>query len=241
MLKSRFVADLPWDLVRDRLQNGAAAILPVGASSKAHGLHLPLAADSVQAEYFAAYAAERADGLVWPVLAYGYYPAFTSYAGSASLSRDTFVALVGDLLDALCAQTPSRVFVIDTGISTISPVGEAIARCRSPGMARHVPIYSGLHFLETKQRLEEQQYGGHADEIETSIMLAIAPELVDMSKARPLGVEKFGPGALNPTNPQAPNYAPTGGTGDPTLATRDKGDQLVAAIKRDIDDICASF
>jgi creatinine amidohydrolase len=51
------VSGLTWDQVRDRLAGGAAAILPIGAGSKQHGLHLPMATDQV----FAAYLPER-----WP-------------------------------------------------------------------------------------------------------------------------------------------------------------------------------
>lgn len=46
-----FVEHMKWDEVARRLEAGAAAILPIGAGAKQHGLHLPLDTDRIQAEY----------------------------------------------------------------------------------------------------------------------------------------------------------------------------------------------
>jgi creatinine amidohydrolase len=80
------VAGLTWDQVRERLAAGSAAILPIGAGAKQHGLHMPMATDQLFAEYFSRALAERIDALIWPTLTYGFYPAFVAYAGSVSLS-----------------------------------------------------------------------------------------------------------------------------------------------------------
>src|ERR1700730_1452324 len=79
-----FIERLTWDDVGRRIAGGSAAILPIGAAAKQHGFHLPLNADRIQAEYFAARLTERVDALVWPTVTYGYYPAFVEYAGSSS-------------------------------------------------------------------------------------------------------------------------------------------------------------
>src|SRR5216683_8171640 len=92
-----FIERLTWDEVARRIADGAAAILPIGAAAKQHGFHLPLDTDRIQAEWFAARLAERIGALVWPTLTYGYYPAFTEYAGSSSLSASTFEAVVHEI------------------------------------------------------------------------------------------------------------------------------------------------
>ena len=84
------VGAMIWDAVGDRLEAGAAALLPIGAGAKEHGLHLPMNTDQQQAEWLAARIAERFDVLVWPTLSYGHYPAFVNYAGSCSLEAETF-------------------------------------------------------------------------------------------------------------------------------------------------------
>ena len=230
------VAGLTWDRVKERLAGHAAAILPIGAGSKQHGLHMPMATDQVFAGYFARTLAERIDALTWPTLTYGTYPAFAAYAGSVSLSNQTFQAVVTEITDALLGFGAWRVIILDTGLSTIAPVELAVNACRNPSRIRHVKLFAGPRFKETARALKQQPYGTHADEIETSLMLAIAPELVDMTRAEPMPFSPAGParGPLSPDDPSAPNYAPSGSFGDPTLATPDKGSRVLTAILADM-------
>ena len=67
------VAGLTWDQVGQRLAAGAAAILPIGAGAKQHGLHMRMPTDQLFAEYFSWALAERIDALIWPTLSYGAY------------------------------------------------------------------------------------------------------------------------------------------------------------------------
>ena len=60
----RKVADSTWDKVAERLEGGAAALLPIGAGAKQHGLHMTMATDQVFAEYFAGVVAEKIDALI---------------------------------------------------------------------------------------------------------------------------------------------------------------------------------
>jgi creatinine amidohydrolase len=230
------VAALTWDQVKARLQAGAAAILPIGAGAKEHGLHMPMATDQVFAEYFSRAFADRIDALIWPTLTYGFYPAFTAYAGSISLSRKPFAVTVREIVDALLGFGASRALVLDTGLSTIEPVEAAIGASRDPSLVRHLKVFAGPRFEETVQALQQQPYGSHADEMETSLMLAIAPELVDMTRAEasPFRAGEPARGPLSPDDPAAPNYSPSGSFGDPTLASREKGLRLLAAIVADM-------
>ena len=173
-------------LWRSGLAGGAAAMLPIGAGAKQHGLHMRMATDQVFAEYFAGVVAEKTDALIWPTLTYGAYPAFVAYAGSASLSDATFQSAVTEIADALLGFGAERVLILDTGISTLAPVEAAIEAASDPSRIRHLKVFAGPRFVETAKALQQQPYGSHADEIETSLMLAIAPGLVDMSRAASL-------------------------------------------------------
>jgi creatinine amidohydrolase len=161
---------------------------------------MPMATDQVFADYFARALAKKIDALIWPTLTYGAYPAFVSYAGSVSLSNEAFQAVVTEIADALVDFGARRVLILNTGLSTIAPVGS------------------------------------HADEIETSLMMVVAPELVDMAQATPspFSAKAPAPGALSPDDPTSPNYSPSGSFGDPTLASVDKGSRLLAAILEDM-------
>jgi creatinine amidohydrolase len=235
------VSDLTWDRVAERLAAGAAAILPIGAGAKQHGLHMTMATDQVFAEYFAGALADRIDALIWPTLTYGAYPAFVAYAGSASLSAATFQAVVTEIADGLLGFGARRVLILDTGLSTIAPVEAAIRAATDPSRVGHLKVFAGPRFVQTARELQEQPYGSHADEIETSLMLAIAPERVDMSRAAPCPFSLAGPsrGPLSPDDPNAPNYSPSGSFGDPTLASAEKGRKALAAILEDLMEMAA--
>jgi creatinine amidohydrolase/Fe(II)-dependent formamide hydrolase-like protein len=236
-----FIERMHWDEVARRIGDGAVAILPIGAAAKQHGFHLPLNTDRIQAEWLAGRMAQKIDALIWPTLTYGHYPAFTEYAGSSSLSISTFEALVrevaGQILDSGC----SRLLVLNTGISTLAPVDRALARLASDRV-KHLWIHGGPRYPRAARQLAEQSHGSHADELETSLMLALAPHLVDMTRAEASpALKQETPGALTPSDPKSPNYSRSGSYGDPTRATAAKGEALLAAMLDDLHEQAARF
>jgi creatinine amidohydrolase len=96
------------------------------------------------------------------------------------------------------------------------------------------PRKSGVCVAE----LAQQSYGSHADELETSLMLALAPHLVDMARAEASAMlQQEAPGALTRTDIASPNYSRSGSFGDPTSATQAKGKILLSAM---VDDLIAT-
>ena len=236
-----FIERMHWDEVARRIKDGAAAILPIGAAAKQHGFHLPLNTDRVQAEWLAGRMAQKIDALIWPTLTYGHYPAFVDYAGSSSLSIATFEALVREISGQILGGGCPRLLVLNTGISTLAPVDRALARLASDRV-KHVWIHGGPRYPRVVKQLAEQSHGSHADEMETSLMLALAPHLVDMMRAEASPVlQQETPGALTPSDPSSPNYSRSGSFGDPTRATAAKGEALLAAMLDDLDEQAASF
>ena len=230
------VAGLTWDRVKERLEAGSPAILPIGAGAKEHGLHMPMATDQLFAGYFARALAEKIDALIWPTLTYGFYPAFVAYAGSVSLSTETFQTLITEIADGLVGFGARRVLILDTGRSTIAPVDDAIRAASDPARIAHLKAFTGPRFSATAHAMMRQPYGSHADEIETSLLLKIAPELIDMARAKPspFSAKAPPPGPLSPDDASSPNYSPSGSFGDPTLASAEKGARLLAAILEDL-------
>ena len=226
------VAGAAWPEVEVRLKKGATAVLPVAAAAKQHGPHLPLATDQLQVEWLVERLLVARDVVVWPTLGYGFYPAFTDYPGSISLSRDTFVSVVTEILDGIGDAGAERIVILNAGISTIEPIAEALRKTSAPPL-RLINIYAGACFAEAESAVIGQPWGGHADEVETSIMLAVAPQKVDMGRAKP-AVTRIEHGTFNRMNPDAPNYSPSGVNGDPTRATLEKGERLLGAMLTDI-------
>ena len=239
--RRNFIEQLSWDEVSRRIKNGAAAILPIGAGAKEHGFHLPLNTDRIQAEWLAAQIAERTGALIWPTVAYGYYPAFVEYAGGASLSASVFESMVEEIVTAIVGYGCTALFVLNTGLSTRAPVDRALARLGADSVL-HLKIHEGARYRRAAAELAEQRHGSHADEIETSLMLALAPHLVDMSRAEASPTAKYeAPGPLTPSNTSSANYSRSGSYGDPTLATAAKGEVLLAAMVEDITEQVTAF
>jgi creatinine amidohydrolase len=236
-----FIERMTWQEVARRIGDGAAAILPIGAAAKQHGFHLPLNTDRLQAEWLAARIAEPVDALIWPTLTYGHYPSFVQYAGSASLSAATFETLVHEVAKGILGGGCRKLLVLNTGISTLAPVDRALARLDS-GRAMHVWAYGGPRYPGVAKALSQQSHGSHADELETSLMLALAPDLVYMARAEasPAVIQDM-PGPLTPSDENSPNFSRSGSYGDPTLATSAKGEMLLAAMLDDLHEHVAAF
>jgi creatinine amidohydrolase len=230
------VAEVSWDAIDSALAGGAVAVLPIGAAAKEHGRHLPMNADWLLAEWLAQRLVERLPVVVWPTLAYGYYPAFTEYPGSVSLRATTFRALIEDIAAGIFGSGATLLVIVNTGISTVAPLEALRAAAAEAGRIALAHVWQGTGLRAAAGALREEARGGHAGEIETSVLLAIAPEQVDMARAQPwLPASLEEPGALTHRDSAYPQYSPDGIYGDPTRATRTKGEQLLVAMLADVE------
>src|ERR671932_1002087 len=103
------IADLNWMQLEAYLERDDRIVLPLGCTEQ-HA-YLSLATDSILAERVAVEAAEPLDVPVLPALAYGVTPYFGAYPGSPSLTRETYVAVLRELVDSLGAQGFRRLLV----------------------------------------------------------------------------------------------------------------------------------
>ena len=230
---SIFVEHCTWPEAQQALNKNLICILPIGASCKEHGPHLPLNTDYVQARWLAKQVAARFSVLIWPVINAGYYPAFVEYPGSWSISEETFIQSMIDIIESIGRHGNSQIVLLNTGISTIKPLGLVAEQSLFQSRITLINVYLGERLKAVEKEIQQQQRGGHADEIETSIMLAIDPGRVRMDKAQ-IGLEDIQKGPLNPHDPTRPNFCPSGSMGNPTLATANKGRKLLDAILVDI-------
>jgi creatinine amidohydrolase len=213
LMNGVWLEDLTWPEAKARFDGGAVVVVPVGAASKAHGTHLPLKTDWLTARALGQRLIDRLPVVAAPVVGFGYYPAFTSFAGSQHLEIATFKALVSDLLENLAAHGATRVALINTGVSTETPLDEVVA------VRKGVAVLHMREMGRSAEFLIEVREGGHADETETSVMLALDPRAVRMDRLAPAGV-----------------FAMSGATGDPSRASAFKGERVLAAR---VDDLVA--
>ena len=230
---------LSWDEAEQALSAESVVVIPLGAESKEHGKHLQLNNDWVMAEYLKERVLAAAPVVVAPTINYSYYPAFLEYPGSTSVKRETARDMIVDICHSLAGYGPRRFYIINTGVSTIGPLSDAAKALAAEGVT--LRYFNWDETDEAVKKVQQQAGGTHADEIETSMMLYIAPETVRMSRAaKDLSAHGRGPLTRNPKATEG-TYSPTGAWGDPTLATKEKGQILVEAtvkaILGDIEDL----
>ncbi|XAL98506.1 creatininase family protein [Phycisphaeraceae bacterium D3-23] len=226
------LADLTWREAERVLTRDRVVLLPLGAGAKEHGPHLRLDNDLRMADYLARRVCDAADVVVLPTVNYHFYPAFLEYPGSTHLNLETSRDLVIDIVHSVARHGPRRFYTLNTGVSTKRPLKQAAARLAKDGVLMRFTDILGVARAE-EERLQEQQRGTHADELETSMMLYIAPDRVDMGKAQRDDAPQ-GTGGLTRDPDGEGTYSPTGAWGDPTLATRAKGEVIVEATVRDL-------
>jgi creatinine amidohydrolase len=223
---------LSWDEAERVLSPDRIVVIPLGAESKEHGRHLQLNNDWVMAEYLKDRVLAAAPVVIAPTINYSYYPAFLEYPGSTSLGKETARDMIVDICHSLASYGPRRFYILNTGMSTIRPLSEAVKALTPEGAT--LKYFDWDEIDAVVKKVQQQAGGTHADEIETSMMLYIAPNTVRMSRAvKDLSPNRRGPLTRNPKATEG-TYSPTGAWGDPTLATKEKGQILVEATLKAI-------
>lgn len=227
MYKGTLVETLSWKELEPLLQKKPLVVLPLGAASKQHGYHLQLRNDWLLAEYLKEQVLLSDEALVFPTINYSYYPAFAEYPGSVSLSLQTAASMIEEICRSIAVFGPRCFYILNTGISTFKPIALAAESLSKDSIK--------LSWTDLKEALEpeasricSQEGGSHADEIETSMMLYIAPDSVRME----LASSAFNPQGKGPLSrlAAASSYSESGVWGDARLADRIKGQKLVKCL-----------
>jgi len=219
--------DLTWKEAEGVLKPDSVVVIPIGAQAKEHGPHLKLRNDFTIAEYLKQRVLERANVIVAPTLNYHYYPAFVDYPGSTTLRLETARDMTVDVCRSLARFGPRRFYALNTGVSTVRALTPAVEILAADGILLRFTNVSTI-VEDVEKKVQQQEGGTHADELETSMMLYIDPPSVDMKKA----VKDYHPGAspLSRVPDATRTYSASGTYGDATLATREKGKVIVEAM-----------
>jgi len=235
-----FLGDLTWPEAEARLKDAPLVVVPFGAGAKEHGPHLPMSTDRLMLEHLMQAAVDSLPVLVAPPILHGWFPAFRDFPGTEIDDADLFRRYVQQVATSLVRHGARRVVFLNTGItrSTGLPIGIAAREVHQrEGVPTLVISWDDLESDEL-EGLAQQRAGGHADELETSVVLHLRPDLVHMDRAPtdygPAGGEPgpgYRPGGFSRT-PGDPEYTTTGIFGDATLATAEKGRRVVDVMTR---------
>ncbi len=244
-MTGRRLSEMSWQEAAEALKNNPVVVLPVGGGVKEHGPHLPLGTDMIVVDELARRVVEQADVLLLPTLNYAYFPAFVDWPGSVSIDAETFKHFVGDILRSYARHGVRKFLVLDGGVSTHYPLTILSYDLHNElGILVAVTDIRGLG-AATSQAVCESHEGGHGDESETSNLLAIRPELVNMAKAaKELSVglpNTKGPTGIHTITLKSKMDSPLGINGDPTRATAAKGAKILEAMSADIVSFVETF
>ncbi len=197
-----------------RLAEQDAIVVIPAASIEQHGEHLPINTDANNCHSIATRAAESIHSfpvLVLPVVWPGYSPHHMVHPGTITLCFDSFLRVLTEV--GVCVHTHGfRKILFLNGHGGNSAI---ISSLRLKLAAEHGISVAGYTYWDLPGVPEawrsicetDKGFAGHAAEVETSLQLYLQPELVDMKSAR------WVPGVY----------------GDPTYATREKGERLFDA------------
>ncbi len=241
MSETVFYSELKWPEAAARLRAGAPIFLPVGATEQ-HGHHMAMNVDVVLPTAIAERAAREVGGLVMPAIAYGNRsqprtgggPAF---GGTINITAHTLSLLIKDVLTDLVRQGGRRIIVLNGHYENIWPIVEgielaldAVGRDRSDGLTILRIDHWDMVRQETLARVFPEGYPGieleHASVIETSMMLALRPNLVDLSLALHDGPARFRPYDRYPR--PTDGVPPSGVLSLTEGSSAEKGDWLLA-------------
>jgi len=239
--KGIFLENISWTTAKELLTPETVVVIPLGAGAKEHGPHLPLSTDFLQAQGVAHLVAAERKVIITPVVSYGFYPAFLRYAGSTSIDFSTSTEMLLNIVRSLAGYGPRRFYVINIGVSTTPTLLATAKRLADEGILLYYSDYDRDNMVKVDEAIRTQAFGGHANELETSSVLFLHPELVDMRKAVNDTAAKGGKGILSPVKMEGTTFSPSGIIGYAALATKEKGQRFMqeytAAVVREIDSI----
>lgn len=230
-------AERTWqELPHDLAATGRAAILPVGATEQ-HGPHMGCGMDSALADKLCTVVAKRTGVLMLPTLPYGCSLGHSRHwPGTIAIKPTTLIEFVIEIGNWAYCSGVRRLFIVNTHVTNAAPLRCALEMLR----AAHDDLMVALFNTATLSvRVREFHFADgddwHANDAETSLMLAVAPELVRSNLVAEADDEDRTAGLVfaHPVNRTSRN----GVTGKPSRATAVKGRQWFEWMADDLSEL----
>lgn len=239
----RFLPYLSWHQIRDLPGlDQTVVIQPVGAIEQ-HGPHLPVAVDAAIATHITGRALSLLDDQIpayaLPPLCYGKSNEHWHFPGTITLSATTLIAVLTEVAESLY-RSGFRKLVLLNAHGGQPQVMEIVARDLHQ---RYEDFWVFPHFVwraphRAGQLLspQEKAHGIHAGDAETSVMLSLLPDQVDMKKAVKEYPPELPPDSRLSLEGKLPfawmtrDLSHSGVIGDATIATPEKGDEIVESV-----------
>ena len=229
----RNFAYLNWKQVDALPRDATLLVLPTAAIEQ-HGHHLPLATDTLINNLLLGHALQKLPPdlpvFALPTVHYGKSNEHIGFAGTLAVSATTFMAVLRDLGRSLSSSGFQKLVLYNTHGGNTALIDVISRDLRAEFGLRTFALHGsgGIEFEGLSA--QERAYGFHAGEVETALLLASAPELVDRSAYTVNYIADVSrPELLLPENAPATfawltrDIAPSGVMGDPRPATAENG------------------
>lgn len=185
MPSSHHLLDYDSRTLERRVRENPIVIVPVGAL-EAHGPHLPLGADQLQAESTADALASRLGALVAPTVPYGNCAGTRPFPGTVSLSLGTLARLVHELLEELARTGFRRILVLSGHAAQghMAALREGADEAVRAVPALQVVVLSDYDFVYELRGQLSPTNDGHGGLLETSRVLSMRPDLVGADRPK---------------------------------------------------------
>lgn len=241
------LAELSWPRIRAKLQAGHRRVVFAAASTEQHGPHLPLATDTIIGDYLAdRVAVSLGDALMAPTIHIGESTHHMTFPGTISVDKSLFLEEVRAYVLSLAAHGFDEIYVIASHGGNFAPLAELLDETDGRVGDARLFIYCDLKdfvrcLTETGERegISPGINGGHAGESETSILLALRPDLVHMSDAVAGRTEPIDEAAIEQLMTQGMRgMSEHGVLGDARPATAERGQRYLDGL---VETIMKSF
>ena len=238
------LTEMSWQDVADALKKTDLVIVPV-CSTEEHGPHMPLAADTIQGTEItrriaAKFAANGLHAVAGPPIPYGVSSELMDFPGTITLSTSTLTAVVKEVCTSLIRHGFRKLVLLIAHDGNLGATYCATQELSQLPDVRVLTINIFPPLMMHYQDILVSKEGGHGGEGETARVLAVAPELVRMDRARAHNPPKrpklqgdvpihFGGSVLDPPRGMK-ELTPVGSLGDPTVATAATGEKCYDVI-----------
>lgn len=219
--------------MEEALAKKPVLILPMGAV-ESHGNHLPAGTDNILATRMAEELVRVVDGatplLRLPVLPFGQVWSLADAPGSFGISNDTVTRAIVEIALSAKAKGITVVAVVNGHLGNANAIRDAQRIVREQGVTIANFFYPGANpiIAAVREKPEAHPAFMHACEIETSYMLHLAPQAVEMDKAianYPTFPEDFSTVAYRWTE-----FSASPVLGDARAATAEKGGKILDVV-----------
>lgn len=235
--------EFTWPEIRQAAASHRVAVIPVGTVEQ-HGPHLPLVTDVLTATEMSRRAVEQIpeEAVLLPSVYYAFNEHHLDFPGTIAVEGQTFIRYVTDIGISLAHHGFQKILLVNGHGSNVPFLDVAARNITNHGksICAMVPWWN-LVPRDLIARLRESDFPGgmaHGCELETSVLLHLRPDLVQMEKAQPdfpSQKSEFFYWDLEKPSPVFfqeffSRYSRTGTSGDPTKASAEKGRLFVDAV-----------